>query len=206
VYPSTGRLQPAKEVALRKLVAVELVSLDGVMESPEEWAFSYSNDEMEEANAAGMAASDAMLLGRVTYEVLAAFWPNQPGGTPMVDYINGVRKYVVSETLEEPLGWNNSALIRGDGFAEGVAELKRQPGKDITIVGSGALVRSLLGEGLLDELWLMVHPVVLGGGKRLFEGGVDRTALELVDSRTFATGVAYLAYRRAGEQGAGQGT
>jgi dihydrofolate reductase len=206
VYPSTGRLQPAKEVALRKLVAVELVSLDGVMESPEEWAFSYSNDEMEEANAAGMAASDAMLLGRVTYEVLAAFWPNQPGGTPMVDYINGVRKYVVSETLEEPLGWNNSALIRGDGFAEGVAELKRQPGKDITIVGSGALVRSLLGEGLLDELWLMVHPVVLGGGKRLFEGGVDWTALELVDSRTFATGVAYLAYRRAGEQGAGQGT
>jgi dihydrofolate reductase len=206
VYPSTGRLQPAKEVALRKLVAVELVSLDGMMESPEEWAFSYSNDEMEEANAAGMAASDAMLLGRVTYEVLAAFWPNQPGGTPMVDYINGVRKYVVSETLEEPLGWNNSALIRGDGFAEGVAELKRQPGKDITIVGSGALVRSLLGEGLLDELWLMVHPVVLGGGKRLFEGGVDRTALELVDSRTFATGVAYLAYRRAGEQGAGQGT
>jgi dihydrofolate reductase len=199
-------LQLAKEVALRKLVAVELVSLDGVMESPEEWAFSYSNGEMEEANAAGMAASDAMLLGRVTYEVLAAFWPNQPGGTTMVDYINGVRKYVVSETLEEPLGWNNSALIRGDGFAEGVAELKRQPGKDITIVGSGALVRSLLGEGLLDELWLMVHPVVLGGGKRLFEGGVDRTALELVDSRTFATGVAYLAYRRAGEQGAGQGT
>ena len=81
---------------MRKVVAVEFVSVDGVMESPEEWASSYSNDEMEQANAAGMAASDAMLLGRVTYEALAAFWSNQPGGTPMVDYINSVRKYVVS--------------------------------------------------------------------------------------------------------------
>ena len=88
---------------MRKLVALELVSVDGVMESPEEWAFAYSNEEMEEANASGMAASDAMLLGRVTYEVLAAFWPNQPGGTPMVDYLNSVPKFVVSATLEEPL-------------------------------------------------------------------------------------------------------
>jgi dihydrofolate reductase len=184
---------------MRKLVAVELVSLDGVMESPEEWAFSYSNDEMEEVNAAGMAASDAMLLGRVTYEGLAAFWPNQPGGTLLVDYINSVPKYVVSETLGEPLGWNNSTLIEGGELAEGVDELRRQPGKDITIVGSGALVRSLLGDGLLDELRLMVHPVILGGGKRLFEDGVDRRALELVDSRTFATGVVYLTYRPAGE-------
>ena len=117
---------------------MEFVSLDGVMESPEEWAFSYSNDEMEEANASGMAASDALLLGRVTYEGLAAFWPNQPGGTPMVDYINSVPKYVVSGTLEEPLEWNNSTLIKGD-VAEGIAELKRQPGKDITTIGSGAL-------------------------------------------------------------------
>jgi dihydrofolate reductase len=191
---------------MRKLVAVELVSLDGVMESPEEWAFPYSNDEMEEANAAGMAASDAMLLGRVTYEGLASFWPNQPGGTPMVDYINGVPKYVVSEALKEPLGWNNSTLIRGSEFAEAVAELRLQPGKDITIIGSGALVRSLLRDGLLDELRLMVHPVVLGGGKRLFEDGEDRKGLELVDSRTFATGVVYLAYRPVGEQGAWQGS
>jgi dihydrofolate reductase len=88
---------------VRKLVALELVSVDGVMESPEEWAFAYSNEEMEEANASGMAASDALLLGRVTYEVLAAFWPNQPGGTRMVDYINSVPKFVVSATLEEPL-------------------------------------------------------------------------------------------------------
>ena len=186
---------------MRKVVAVELVSVDGVMGSPEEWAFSYSNDEMEEVNAAGMAASDAMLLGRVTYEGLAAFWPNQPGGTPLVDYINSVRKHVVSRTLQEPLEWNNSTLIEGD-VAEGVAELKEQPGKDITIIGSADLVRSLLEDGLLDELRLMVHPIVLGGGKRLFEEAGDRMSLELVDSRAFATGVLYLTYRPADEQGA----
>jgi dihydrofolate reductase len=184
---------------VRKLVATELVSLDGVMEKPEEWAFSYSNDEMEEANAAGMAASDALLLGRVTYEGLAAFWPNQPGGTPMVDYINSVRKYVVSGTLEEPLAWNNSTLIKGEEFAEKIAELKRLPGKDIGIIGSGALVRSLLEDGLLDELTVMVHPIVLGSGKRLFEDGGERIALELVDSRTFGTGVVVLTYKPAEE-------
>jgi dihydrofolate reductase len=183
------------------VVALELVSVDGVMESPEKWAFSYSNDEMEEANASGMAASDALLLGRVTYEGMAAFWPNQPGGTPMVDYINSVPKYVLSTTLEEPLEWNNSTLIKGNEFAEEVAELKRRPGKDITILGSGALVRSLLMNGLLDELRLMVCPVILGGGKRLFEDGGDGKALKLVDSRTFSTGVLYLSYQPAGEQG-----
>jgi dihydrofolate reductase len=181
---------------MRKVVAVELVSLDGVMEKPEEWAFSYSNDEMEEVNAAGMAASDAMPLGRVTYEGLAAFWPNRPAGTPMVDYLNTVRKFVVSRTLEEPLVWNNSTLIKGD-VAEEVGELKRRPGKDISIIGSGALVRSLLKDGLLDELKLMVHPLVLGGGKRLFEDDGDRKDLKLVDSKIFGTGVLYLTYRPA---------
>ena len=183
---------------MRKVVAVELVSLDGVMETPEEWAFSYSNDEMEQANASGMAASDALLLGRVTYEHLAAFWPHQPGGTPIVDYINSVPKFVVSGTLEEPLEWNNSTLIKGN-VAEEIAKLKRRPGKDITILGSGALVQSLLREDLLEELRLMVHPFVLGGGKRLFEDGVDRKSLELVDSRTFSTGVVYLTYQPADE-------
>ena len=185
---------------MRKLVALELVSVDGVMESPEEWAFAYSNEEMEEANASGMAASDALLLGRVTYEMLAAFWPNQPGGTRMVDYINSVPKFVVSATLEEPLAWNNSTLIKGYEFAEEIIDLKRRPGKDITIIGSGALVGSLLGGGLLDELRLMVHPVILGGGKRLFEEGVDWEVLKLVDSRMFTTGVVYLTYRPADER------
>jgi dihydrofolate reductase len=186
-----------EEVPVRKVVAVELMSVDGVMESPEEWAFSCSDDEMEEANTSGMATSDALLLGRVTYEGLAAFWPHQPGGTPMVDYINSVAKYVISTTLGE-VGWNNSTLIQGN-VAEEIAELKRWPGKDITILGSGALVRSLLKDGLLDELRLMVHPVVLGYGKHLFEDGDDRKPSELIDSRTFGTGVIYLTYRPAGQ-------
>jgi dihydrofolate reductase len=184
---------------VRKVVAVELVSLDGVMEAPEEWAFLYSNEEMEAANAKGMAASDAMLLGRTTYEGLAAFWSHQPAGTPMVDYINNVRKFVVSSTLEEA-GWNNSTLLQ-DNALEQIAGLKQQPGKDITIIGSANLVRSLLKAGLLDELRLMVHPVVLGGGKRLFEDGGEQEILELVGSETFGTGVISLAYRPSGERG-----
>ena len=184
---------------MRKVVAAELISVDGIMESPERWAFAYSNDEMEEANASGMAASDALLIGRVTYEGMVAYWPNQPGGTSMVDYINSAPKYVVSTTLEEPLEWNNSTLIDGNEFAEEIAELKRQSGKDITILGSGALVRSLLREGLLDELRLMVYPIVLGGEKRLFDSGDDRKPLELLDSRRFGTGVLFITYRLAGK-------
>jgi dihydrofolate reductase len=167
------------------------------MEKPEQWSFSYSNDEMEEANAAGMASSDAMLLGRVTYEEFAAFWPYQDRTEqPYTDYLNNTPKYVVSRTLEEPLEWQNSTLIKGD-VAEEVSRLKELPGKDIGIVGSGTLVRALLREELLDEYRLMVHPLILGRGKRLFEEEVDQKALELVDSRIFSTGVLYLTYQLA---------
>jgi dihydrofolate reductase len=117
----------------------------------------------------------------------------------MVDYINSVRKFVVSTTLEE-VGWNNSTLIK-DNTLENIAELKRQPGKDITIIGSATLVRSLLGAGLLDELRLMVHPLILGGGQRLLEDGGEQETLELVSSETFGTGVVSLAYRPSGEKG-----
>ena len=182
---------------MRKVVASELVSLDGVIEKPEEWSFSYSNDEMAEANAAGMAGSDAMLLGRVTYEEFAAFWPYQNSAEqPFTDYLNNTPKYVVSTTLQEPLEWQNSTLIKGN-VVEEIAKLERQSGRDITILGSGTLVRSLLQEDLLDELSLMVHPVVLGSGKRLFEEGSDRKTLELVDSKTFSIGVLYLTYQQA---------
>ena len=179
---------------MRKVVAVELVSLDGVFEAPEEWAFSYADEEMQAANAAGMASSDALLLGRVTYEQMAGYWPEQPGGTPMVDYINSVRKVVVSGTLEGPLGWNNSVLIR-DNVAEEILKLKQRPGRDITTIGSGALVRSLIRYGLLDEMRLTLHPLILGKGKRLFEDGEDTRALGLVESRAFGTGVVTLTYR-----------
>jgi dihydrofolate reductase len=169
------------------------------MGAPDEWAFPYNDREIEEVNAAGMAASDALLLGRVTYEAFAAFWPGQPGGTPLVDYINSVPKYVVSTTLEEPLGWNNSFLIGGDA-AEGVAALKARDGKDITIVGSDTLARSMLRENLLDELRLMVYPVVVGAGKRLFEGAGSPMGLELVETKTFGNGVVSLDYRPVGER------
>ena len=182
---------------MRKVVASELVSLDGVMGSPQEWAFSYSDDEMEQANASGMAASDALLLGRATYQEFASYWPYQNSADqPYTDYLNSTPKFVVSTTLEGPLEWQNSTLIKGN-LAEEITELKRLPGKDITIIGSAALVQSLLADGLLDELKLMVHPLVLGGGKRLFEDGGDQKALELLDSKTFDTGVLYLTYRPA---------
>jgi dihydrofolate reductase len=182
---------------MRKVVASELVSLDGVMGSPQDWAFSYSDDEMEQANASGMAASDALLLGRATYQEFASYWPYQNSADqPYTDYLNSTPKFVVSTTLEEPLEWQNSTLIKGN-LAEEITELKRLPGKDITIIGSAALVQSLLADGLLDELRLMVHPLVLGGGKRIFGDGGDQKALELLDSKTFDTGVLYLTYRPA---------
>ena len=182
---------------MRKVVAAEFLSLDGVMESPDQWHFPYFNDEMGQAVEEGFAASDALLMGRVLYEEWAAYWPNQdPEENPVAAQMNGVRKYVVSTTLDEPLEWNNASLI-GENLAEEISELKRKPGKDIVISGSGALVRSLLEDGLLDELRLMVHPVVVGSGKRLFEEGEKQTALDLVDSKTFSTGVVYLTYMPA---------
>ncbi|HZB11196.1 MAG TPA: dihydrofolate reductase family protein [Rubrobacter sp.] len=182
---------------MRKVVASEFVSLDGVVESPEKWHFPYFNDQMGDAIGTAMAASDAMLMGRVLYEEWAAFWPDQdPDENPVAARMNGVRKYVVSTTLEEPLEWQNSTLI-GDNVAEEISKLKEQPGKDISISGSPTLVRSLLQDGLLDELRLMLHPIVVGSGKRLFEDGGDQKALQLVDSRTFSTGVLYLTYQPA---------
>jgi dihydrofolate reductase len=188
----------SEEVLMRKVVASEFVSLDGVVESPDKWHFPYFNDEMGDAIGAAMAASDAMLMGRVLYEEWAAFWPNQdPDENPVAARMNGVRKYVVSTTLEEPLEWQNSTLIGDKNVAEEISRLKEQPGKDISISGSPTLVRSLLEEDLLDELRLMVHPIVVGSGKRLFEDGGDQKALQLVDSKIFSTGVLYLSYQPA---------
>ena len=182
---------------MRKVVAAEFLSLDGVMESPDKWHFPYFNDEMGRAVGEGFAAADAMLMGRVNYEEWAAFWPRQdPQENPMAAQMNAMKKYVVSTTLEEPLGWQNSTLI-GENVADEVAKLKKGEGGDIVISGSGALVRSLLQYGLLDELKLMIHPVVVGGGKRLFEDFGEQKALELVESKTFETDVIYLTYRPA---------
>ncbi len=179
---------------MRKVIASEFLSLDGVIENPV-WTFRFTGEEQQRFKYDELAASDALLLGRVTYEGFAAAWPHmteQAG--EYADMMNGYPKFVVSTTLEVPLEWQNSTLIKGN-VAEEIAKLKRQPGKDIAILGSGTLVRSLLRDELLDELRLMVHPVILGGGKRLFEDGGDQKGLKLVDSKTFSTGVVYLTYQ-----------
>ena len=181
---------------MRTVVASEFVSLDGVMQSPEKWHLPYFDEQMGQEIEAAMAQTDAMLMGRVNYQEWAEFWPQQdPEENPAALHMNAVRKYVVTTTLKEPLEWNNSKLIRGENVVEEIAGLKRQSGGEISISGSAILVRSLLGDDLLDELRLMVHPVVVGSGKRLFEEGGDRKELELVDSKAFSTGVVYLTYR-----------
>jgi dihydrofolate reductase len=181
---------------MRKVVASLFLSLDGVMEAPEKWHLPYFNEEMGAVIGEAISSTDAFLLGRRTYEEWAAFWPAQSADeNPMAAAINGLPKYVASTTLNE-VTWENSKLL-GDDVAAAVSDLKQQPGKDISISGSATLVRSLLNEGLIDELRLMVHPVVLGSGGRLFENGTGRTPLELVESKTFSTGVLDLTYRPA---------
>ncbi len=178
---------------MRKIVAGLFISLDGVMEAPDQWHFPYFNDEMGEAVGAGMAASDTMLLGRKTYEEFAAFWTSQT--EPPADHMNGIRKVVVSTTLERA-DWQNSTLIRGN-LAEELGQLKNRPGKVIGTVSSATLVRSLIREGLLDELRLLLHPIVVGKGARLFEEGIGQVPLKLVASKTFSTGVLSLSYAPA---------
>jgi len=184
---------------MRKVTAGLFVSLDGVVESPEKWHFPYFNDEMGGAVEAAIAASDAMLLGRVTYQEFAAYWPGVSSeDEPFATHMNNTPKYVVSKTLDKA-EWNNSTLISGN-VAEEITKLKQQPGKNIGITGSATLVQSLLQDDLLDELGLMIHPVVVGSGKRLFQEGGGPKGLKLVDSMTFSTGVVSLTYQPAGMQ------
>src|SRR5215207_1962928 len=179
---------------MRKIVSSFFLSLDGVMESPEKWHFPYFDDEMGEAIGAALASTDAMLMGRVNYVEWAAYWPTSTD-QPIADFFNNVPKYVVSTTLQNA-EWNNSTLISAN-VAEEIAKLKEQPGGNIGMSGSATLVEWLLHEGLLDELRLMVHPIVVGSGRRLFESGKGPKPMELVESKTLGTGVLDLTYRPA---------
>jgi dihydrofolate reductase len=174
----------------RKIVAGLFISLDGVTESPDQWQGPYFNDEMGEVVGAQMAAADTLLLGRRTYEEFAGYWPTSDD--PFADFLNNTPKLVATNTLDT-LEWQNSTPIGGD-VAQTVRDLKQQPGRNIAMTGSVTLVQSLIRDGVLDELNLLIHPVVVGKGKRLFETGVANVPLTLLDSRTFKTGVVSLTY------------
>src|SRR5918996_3964112 len=180
---------------MRKVVVSEFVSLDGVIEKPL-WSRQLTGEEQQKYKLDELSASDALLLGRATYEELAASWPhlNEQYGR-YTNMMNSYPKHVVSTTLQEPLEWNAS-LIKGD-VSEEVLRLKQEPGKDILVYGSGDLVNSLMKHNLADEYRLMVFPIVVGSGKRLFEDGLNTTVLELVDTKAFGTGVVVLTYQPA---------
>src|SRR2546425_2745707 len=177
----------------RRLAATLFVSLDGVVESPEKWSFPYWNDEIAKFKHDETFASDALLLGRVTYEGFAAAWPSRKDPEGFADRFNGMPKHVASKTLKK-LEWNNSHLIKGD-LAAAVSILKQQPGQDIVIHGSPGLIRSLMPHDLIDEYRLLIYPIVLGRGKRLFDG-TSQASLKLAESKVFGTGVVKLVYRR----------
>ena len=188
---------------MRKVVVTEYVNLDGIMEDPGGgeklkyggWSFQFWNEEAEKYKNDELFASGALLLGRKTYEGFAKAWPSIKDEYGFADRMNSIPKYVVSKTLEKA-EWKNSTVIRGN-VAEEVSKLKQQPGQDILVVGSAKLLRTLMEHNLVDEYRLMVHPVVLGGGKRLFQEGIEKKALKLIDTKTFATGIVVLTYQSA---------
>ena len=179
---------------MRKIVAGIMTSIDGVIEIPEQWMGPYFSPELGQAIGSLMGAQDAMLLGRVTYEMFAAHWPQQAG--EMADTMNNTPKYVVSGTLKSA-DWQNSTLIPAASALADIAALKQQPGRNIGMTGSGILTASLLREGLVDELHLFVFPLVLGSGQRLFGAPGGQLPLKLLGSATFQTGVMHLTYAKA---------
>lgn len=168
------------------------ISLDGVIESPETWHFDYFDDEMGAAVGALMGQADATLFGRQTYDEMASYWPSADPNDPFTAQMNGARKYVVSNTLTEAT-WENSTIINGDVKAA-LTTLKGDTNLGTT--GSATLVRWMLEQGLVDELHLLVHPVVVGGGKKLFADGA-KVPLRLASATTFGSGVLHLVYTPA---------
>jgi dihydrofolate reductase len=191
---------------MRNVSATLSMSLDGVVQAPGRpdedtrdgfdrggWAVPYNDDVMAQRMGEGMASSGAMLFGRRTYEDFHGYWPQQTDN-PFTPYLNQVTKYVVSNTLSEPLPWQNSVLLSGDPAAS-VAGLKAEPGPDLAIVGSARLVGSLLSAKLIDRLVLLMHPLVLGQGRRLFDERGPGVDFELIDSLPTSKGVIIATYQ-----------
>lgn len=187
---------------MAKLIVAEFITLDGVIEAPggepthphTGWVGDYMSDEQMQYKLDEVLEAESHLLGRVTYESFAGAWPQREG--PFADKVNSMRKYVVSSTLTEPLDWDNCTLIKGDVAAE-VQKLKQDDGGPILVAGSATLVPTLIDNDLVDELRLMVFPVMIGGGKRLFPESQQRKPFELVDSKVFSSGVAVYTYEPA---------
>jgi dihydrofolate reductase len=190
---------------MRKVTAFESLTLDGVMQAPGRpdedtrggfehggWALPYSDPVMGQVAGAGMAAAPDLLFGRRTYEDFYSVWPNRTDN-PFTDLLNNSQKYVASTTLREPLPWKNSTLFVGDA-AESVAALKAQPGKDLLILGSGELLRALTKARLVDRYILLIHPLVLGSGRRLFGDDGSYASLRLIDTKATTTGVVIATY------------
>jgi class 3 adenylate cyclase/dihydrofolate reductase len=186
---------------MRKLIASEFVTLDGVMEAPghdqhrdgrNAWALQYAGEDQQRFKIDELFNADAILLGRVTYEIFAAFWPTAPRDDGFSDRMNSIQKYVVTKTLKSA-SWNNTTILAGHPMEE-VAGVKGQPGGDILLHGSAQLFNALAEANLIDEYRLMVFPVVLGSGTQLFRDSRNTQHLRLVDSRTFESGVAVLTY------------
>lgn len=193
---------------MRKLVVLENVTLDGVMQGPggrdEDrrggfehggWMAAYNDDVKMQVMGEGMARQTDMLFGRWTYEKFYNVWAGRTDN-PFTGVFERSQKYVASRTLRGPLPWVNSTLLEGDA-TDAVAELKQQPGHDLLVMGSGVLVQSLMQRGLIDEYQLVIHPLVLGSGRRLFEHGVPRAALRLSKSVPTTTGVIIATYEPA---------
>lgn len=191
-----------------KVVVTNNLSLDGVMQAPGRpdedvrggfdrggWALAYSDPVLGRKMGEGMAQTGALLLGRRTYEDFAAFWPHQKDN-PFTEVLDNVQKYVASTTLTEPLPWKNSTLLEGDA-ADAVAHLKQELDTDLAVLGSGELVQSLRRRNLIDEYVLIIHPLVLGSGRRLFPDDASPADLRLVDSVTTTTGVIIATYQPA---------
>ena len=195
---------------MRKLVVAEGLTLDGVMQAPGHpdedrsggfdhggWQMPYFDEVAGEAVGKSMAETGAFLFGRRTYEIMAAHWPNVPEGDMFADVLNGMPKYVASTTLQEPLAWANSKLL-GEDVPTAIKALKEENGGNIVVLGSGHLVQTLIEHDLIDEYALMIHPLVLGTGKRLFEDGLDKVSLRLLGSMMTTTGVVYVRYAPEG--------
>lgn len=185
---------------MRQINAALFITLDGVVEAPgggdttlpevAGWSMPYVDDEVGQVIGASMASSDAMLLGRQTYQEFAAFWPKVAADDPFGQFMNNQTKYVVSRTLDSA-EWTNTHLVRGNAISE-LTRLKQQPGKDISVVGSGTLTRSLIEAGLVDELQLMLCPVVVGRGKRLFDDTDFTRPMKVLEVRSFDSGMIFL--------------